>query len=122
MCSFWCARFCVRRPYSFFTDDILSLPIGIGRLLVTTSKFSLWSKFAAEEFANSPKAEALCIDFVHGFGSKLVLDHVNGEEIEVQVHRTLVAAAELHALLCMSGFRLFFPSGYGKAWQFIHDV
>ena len=22
MCSFWCARFCDIRPYSFFTDDI----------------------------------------------------------------------------------------------------
>ena len=68
-----------------FTDDRSCVAIGHGRLLVTTSRFSLWSKFAAEEFANNPKAEALCMDFVHGFGSKLLLDHVNGEEIEVQV-------------------------------------
>ena len=57
----------------------------IGRLIVTTSgMYSMWSKFCAEQFTESDKAEALALSFVQSFATSLVLN-TNGGEIEVQV-------------------------------------
>ena len=42
-------------------------------------------KFAYEEFSNHPKSEGLAHDFVHAFGSSVVLAHPNGEELDLQV-------------------------------------
>ena len=52
----------------------------ICRLIVTTSgMYSMWSKFCAEQFTESDKAEALALSFVQSFATSLVLNTNGGE-------------------------------------------
>ena len=103
MFSFWYAAL------RYGSEQISSSNTGVSllpvcspcRLIVNTSgELSLWSRYCAEEFSKHSKSEALAHDFVHAFGSSVVLAHPNGENLDLQVGCHLALFSSLRSFTC----------------------